>query len=253
MGAVYGMGRHKFALYCAGQQIDLAAAGTSAEACIEAFRSEYPGVAGRPTDVYNGRVQRRDGIWERYDTAARRAVLGHTSAAAGRCTFARVGKDLVVTLPSGRDLVYRSCRVEHRVPAYVHTLGLTEMAKPTLVYDGPRGEAVLFGGKITENLVPAICRDLLCCALIRCQRSGLTGGGQRLRPNLGRDAARGGLGGPTTDGGPDVDAASLGGRLSHRGGGLRLAALHQDAIRGMAKSRGRQRRAENEAAGWGHV
>ena len=92
---------------------------------------------------------------------------------AGRCVFIRAGEDLIVTLPSGRDLYYRRCRVESRVPGYAGRLGLPPRSRPTLVYDGPRGESTLFGGKITENLVQAICRDLLCCALLRCERAGL--------------------------------------------------------------------------------
>jgi DNA polymerase len=102
-----------------------------------------------------------------------RAVLERTSATAGRCACTRDGSHLVVTLPSGREVVYRNCRVEERVPAYVYALGLPERLKPTLVYDHPKGEATLFGGKITENLVQAICRDLLCCAMLRCERAGL--------------------------------------------------------------------------------
>jgi DNA polymerase len=173
LGAGYGMGSHKFGLYCAGQNIDLSRAGTSPEACIEAFRSEYTQIAGMPTGSLNGKVMRKGGIWSRYSDAALRAVHERTSVTAGRCTFTRDGQDLVVTLPSGREVIYRNCRIEERVPAYVHLLGLPERLKPTLVYAHPRGEATLFGGKITENLVQAICRDLLCCALLRCERAGL--------------------------------------------------------------------------------
>ena len=84
-----------------------------------------------------------------------------------------MGKDLVVTLPSGRDLYYRRCRIESRVPRFAARSGAHLKARPTLVYHGPRGETELFGGKITENLVQAICRDLLCCTLIRCEQEGL--------------------------------------------------------------------------------
>jgi DNA polymerase len=173
LGAGYGMSASKFGLYCAGQGIDLSRAGTSAEACIEAFRAEYPRIAGEPSGSAGGKVMRRGGVWDQYNAAAMRAVLERAGASAGRCTFTRDGENLVVTLPSGRPLIYRDCRVEERVPGYVRLLGLSERLKPTLVYNGPRGEATLFGGKITENLVQAICRDLLCCAMLRCERAGL--------------------------------------------------------------------------------
>jgi DNA polymerase bacteriophage-type len=173
LGAGYGMGAPTFSLYCAGQGIDLAAANTSAEACIEAFRSTYPRIAGQPAGWFDGKIVRKGGIWREYTDAAMRVVLDRTTVAVGRCQFTRVDDDLVVTLPSGRELFYRQCRVESRVPSYARMLGLVLKPKPTLVYDGPRGESVLFGGKITENLVQAICRDLLCHAMLRCEQEGL--------------------------------------------------------------------------------
>jgi DNA polymerase len=173
LGAGYGMGAPTFALYCAGQRINLAAADTTAEACIEAFRSAYPAIAGQPGGLFDGKIVRKGGIWRLYTDAAMRAVLDRTSVTTGRCTFTRFDRDLIVTLPSGRELYYRQCRVESRVPGYAQQLGLLLKPRPTLVYDGPRGEAVLFGGKITENLVQAICRDLLCHAMLRCEQEGL--------------------------------------------------------------------------------
>ena len=59
LGAGYSMGAPTFALYCAGQGIDLAAAHSSASACIEAFRDAYPAIAGRPAGVLDGKVLRR--------------------------------------------------------------------------------------------------------------------------------------------------------------------------------------------------
>jgi DNA polymerase len=147
LGAGYGMSSHKFALYCAGQGIDLSRAGTTAEACIDAFRAAYPAIAGTPTGVLHGRVMRRGGIWNQYSAAALRAVHERTRVTAGHCTFTRDGPELVVTLPSGRPLIYRHCRVEDHVPGYVPLLGLPVKLKPTLVYHGPRGEKHALWGK----------------------------------------------------------------------------------------------------------
>ena len=172
LGAGYGMGAPTFALYCAGQGIDLAGADTSATACIEAFRAAYPAIAGHPAGVLDGKVLRKGGIWREYT----RRPCGRSSSGPAcrpaRCVFTRAGEDLVATLPSGREMYYRRCRVESRVPGYVERLGLPPRPRPTLVYEGPRGEGTLFGGKITENMVQALCRDLLCCALLRCEQEG---------------------------------------------------------------------------------
>jgi hypothetical protein len=81
-------------------------------------------------------------------------------------------------------LHYRQARVELRTPAY------GGRPKPTLVYDSPetkdqqrkgvkRGkggfgqEETTYGGKITENIVSGICRDLLADAMRACERAGL--------------------------------------------------------------------------------
>jgi DNA polymerase len=173
LGCGYSMGAERFARYCTDKRIDLAAAGTSAEACVETFRDTYPAIAGHRYGTSNGRVLRAGGIWSEFETTAKRAIEERTSVSAGRCTFTAVGKDLVVTLPSGRDLYYRHCRIESRVSRVAARSGTHLKARPTLVYQGPRGETELFGAKIAENLVQAICRDLLCCTLIRCEQEGL--------------------------------------------------------------------------------
>ncbi len=41
-------------------------------------------------------------------------------------------------------------------------------------FDSPTAKNITtYGGKLTENLVSAICRDLLAAALVRCEREGL--------------------------------------------------------------------------------
>jgi hypothetical protein len=68
--------------------------------------------------------------------------------------------------------VYPSARVEDRIPGYAKAVG-SDRTKATLVYDGAFSEAALYGGKICENVVQAICRDLLATALVNCERAGL--------------------------------------------------------------------------------
>lgn len=169
----YGMGVEKFAMTAALQNIDLKKAGTSAEQCVETYRAAYQKIAGSYSGSVNGRAARRGGIWEQLNTAAMRAVVEGGRHTAGKCHFVYAGGVLRVTLPSGRELRYNNCRVEDRIPSYAIALGLDVKARPTIVYVGERGETSMYGGKWAENLVQAICRDILYTALIRGEMFGI--------------------------------------------------------------------------------
>lgn len=157
LGCGYGMGRVKFGVYCRQNRIDLEAVGTSAEACIKAYRTARHAVKS---------------LWNDYDRAVMDVVrgdLGHDSV--GRCEFAMTpGGSLAVRLPSGRQIVYRQARIEQLVPPYCKMLGLPEVPKPAVVYTHPRGyPKSLYGGLITENICQGVCRDLLASALVQCE------------------------------------------------------------------------------------
>ncbi|MBU2007449.1 MAG: hypothetical protein KKF08_18930, partial [Gammaproteobacteria bacterium] len=66
---------------------------------------------------------------------------------------------------------YRDAAIEMRVPGYSSRLGLE--AKPTLVYTHPRyGRIGTYGGKLVENYVQALCRDLLAESLVYLEEAG---------------------------------------------------------------------------------
>lgn len=167
LGCGYGMSGSKLALYAANMGIDFDAVGVTADDVVEMYRSAYPRIAGSPAGEVDGKVFRRRGLWHNYEHAAFNAVQHGAVTSAGRCVFAMQGRHLTVRLPSGRHLYYRNARIEDRVPMYCALLGIPERPKPTLLYDSPRGERNLYGGKITENIVQAICRDLLAASLVR--------------------------------------------------------------------------------------
>ena len=152
LGCGYGMSAKKFGSYCVSQGIDLTAAGTTAEACVTAYRSK------------NSRIVQ---LWRDYEAATLKAMATPgESVLAGRCVFLHDGKDLTLTLPSGRPMIYRGCSLEKRVPKW----GDDPTPKDTIVYTSPRGhEATLYGGLIAENCVSGACRDLLATALVRCE------------------------------------------------------------------------------------
>lgn len=159
LGAGYGMSAQKFAIFAGLSGIDLAKAGTTAEACIEAYRSAYPEIAGfEDGRQFNSRKVRSGGVWQMMDRAAKSAIHGGLHSA-GRCKFLKVGFDLIMVLPSGREIHYHNARIEDRVPAYAAMFGLPDTPKATLVYDSPRGERSLYGGKLClgpDTLVPTI-------------------------------------------------------------------------------------------------
>jgi DNA polymerase len=111
-------------------------------------------------------------VWKAYDAAAREALTDRDIHRAGRCLFMRDGKHLICQLPSGREIVYRDARLEERTPLWALQRGL-QFTQPTVVYTGSRGESVLYGGKITENVVQGLCRDLLAESLMKCEEAGL--------------------------------------------------------------------------------
>lgn len=147
LGSGYGMGHNKFGIMAKLQGVDLEAAGVTAEQCVKLYRTTYPQIPA---------------IWKAYQQAAYLAVREGQSSVAGRCRFFMRPKCLCIELPSGRCLHYWNPRFEPRVPVWggppVDTLLYTSP-----IFDGK----TLYGGLLTENIVQAICRDILAGALLR--------------------------------------------------------------------------------------
>lgn len=177
LGLGYGMGVEKFRLYCGLSGVDLKAAGVTAEYCVELYRSTYPRIAGNKYSGHiQGRAYRKGGVWGELNDAAFSVVDGRQNRVlAGKCLWFKEGCALVCQLPSGRQLRYNNARIEDRIPGYALTLpDAGSRLKPTLIYDSPRGgEAYLYSGKIAENCVQAICRDLLAWSMLRVERAGV--------------------------------------------------------------------------------
>lgn len=159
LGCQYGMSARAFRVYCDSNRIDLDAAGTDADACVRGYRERYPAIPQ---------------LWRELNSAVFDAVRHGERTDVGMCSVYRDGSFLRIELPSGRCLSYRNARIENIVPAYCAALGLPETPKPTVVFEHPRGyQGTLYGGLITENVVQAICRDILATALIAVERAGL--------------------------------------------------------------------------------
>jgi DNA polymerase len=100
-------------------------------------------------------------FWRELNDACMAAVRGET-AAAGPFEFVNVDGVVLCRLPSGRLIAYRGCRVSKN-----------EKGRPELSYTGKRGREKLYGGKLAENAIQAMCRDLMAGALVAAEREGL--------------------------------------------------------------------------------
>ncbi len=173
LGCGYGLGADAFAAVCKESGIDLALAGVTAEAVVEGYRDAHPAIAGCKI-VRGDWVRRKNGLWNDVEHATSYAITQWRTYHAGKCDFSFDRGTLVVRLPSGRRLSYRNARIESRVPGYCSASGLQPVEKSTIVYDDPNEKGrTTYGGKLTENIVQAICRDLLVAAMLQCEREGL--------------------------------------------------------------------------------
>lgn len=100
-------------------------------------------------------------FWRELNDACMAAVNGG-SAAAGPFEFVNVDGVVYCRLPSGRLIAYRGCRVSKN-----------EKGRPELSYQGKRGREKLYGGKLAENAIQAMCRDLMAEALVESEEQGL--------------------------------------------------------------------------------
>lgn len=165
LGSGYQLGQKQFAVYAASNGIDLDSVDTTPEKCILGYRRSHPNIAGAEME-YKGHVYFRGGYWDKIEQAAIAAVEGG-SASLGPIHFHTESGSLVVTLPSGRRLIYRGVKLESCRTSYgKDTVKLTYVSARF----GPTG---IYGGKWTENVVQAVSRDVLVHGAVLCERDGL--------------------------------------------------------------------------------
>lgn len=157
LGMGYGMSGRKFSLYAKMAHVDLERFGLTAEGLVKQYRESCPAVVAMWREV-----------GAQLECAAKH---GHGIACGGRVRFDMVGGTLELTLPSGRPLRYRKCRIERGVPGFCTILGIPPFETDLVRYAVPRGYDVdLYGTKAVENIVQAFCRDFLTDALVTFRR-----------------------------------------------------------------------------------
>src|SRR5689334_20570501 len=92
------------------------------------------------------------------------------STADGRIGFFANNVHLFLRLPSGRLLTYAEPKYELTDTRFGRKLSLTFEGLNSQTHQWERQQ--LYGGKLTENAVQAICRDLLASAMLSLEKAG---------------------------------------------------------------------------------
>lgn len=110
-------------------------------------------------------------FWYDIEDTARLAILHPGQCYSYRGISYGVKDDILLCkLPSGRLLWYREPRLTRTERFGREVLRISYMGK-----DGPTGQWVridTYGGKLTENIVQAISRDILCHAMLQLDKAG---------------------------------------------------------------------------------
>ncbi len=170
LGCGYGMGADRFRTYAEALNVDWATMPMSPGEVVDLWRDDNPLITGdRVGLTAAGRPMRRGGLWRKLEEAAMRACRGDRVVVSST-TWERDGADIVCVLPSGRRMVYRQALIE-MVRATWGEL------TPTVTYlhyeKGHVTRTKTYGGKLTENVISAICRDVLADALLRLEKVGI--------------------------------------------------------------------------------
>lgn len=121
--------------------------------------------------------------WAKLKQAAFDCVRDRTTIRVGPVTFKGEAGIMRVRLPSGRVLHYLYPRIEEVMREFRKelpdgTIAVEKKRVPTLTYEGVDqrtkkwGRTSTHGGRLTENLVQAIARDVLAVGLMRATKMG---------------------------------------------------------------------------------
>lgn len=155
LGCGYGMGPKKFAATCLTQGREVS--DVLAEAAVKSYRTK-----NRPVVL----------LWSMIERAATEAVLNPGKRyTINRTTWFTQAGFLWCQLPSGRRLAYHKPRIAYEKTPWGET-------RPVLYHWGVDPltrrwvEAKTYGGRLVENVVQAIARDLMAEAMLRIDATG---------------------------------------------------------------------------------
>ena len=148
------MGAQKFRLSCAAMGTDIDE--ELAYKAVNAYRGNY-------SDIPR--------LWKKLEQAAIAAVRDRGRETVYRQIAFYADKHwLLVRLPSGRKLFYHRPRLVTYAGPYGEKVSLEYMAVNSMTKKW--GPERTFGGKLTENIVQGLCRDLIADAMLRLEEQG---------------------------------------------------------------------------------
>jgi DNA polymerase bacteriophage-type len=108
-------------------------------------------------------------FWKELQAAAVDVTEGGagSSCSAGPFTWHNIDELVLCELPSGRSVCYRGMRCDFEESKFGGP------PRPSLSYHGRKGRERTYGGKLTENVIQGMCRDLMAEALVRAEAEGL--------------------------------------------------------------------------------
>lgn len=159
LGAGYGLGKVKMESY-------------GAKALADVGLIMTPELAGRIIDGYRTKHRPVVDFWYACERAAIEAMRnpGKTVWVNKYIAYKKAGRFLFCKLPSGRLIPYPYPRLEMMESPFGEKLTLTYEEVNSVSKKWDRSKT--YGGKLVENIVQALCRDLMAHAIYTCYKEG---------------------------------------------------------------------------------
>lgn len=150
----YGMGAKKFVETCAGFGVTITM-----------------DFAQRVVNIYREKFEKVKALWYNVNKCAIDAVKNKgTVYSYKRLSFLYRGNYLMIRLPNGRKLFYNSPKVSTEIKTWGEVQSLSFMSVNAKTKKWER--EYTYGGKIVENIVQALCRDLMVFSMFELEGAG---------------------------------------------------------------------------------
>jgi len=165
LGCGYGMGHIKFQATCESYGIDLGEKTEYVERETKDKKREkiwYSPLAKRAVDGYRSRYPDVPAFWRSMQQGAESCVVTGKSNSTHGFTFKREREFLYLEMPSGRRLAYHRPNRDSE--------GLFYFTEDSQSYSYVKKR--LYGGRIVENVIQALARDILAYGILNLEEKG---------------------------------------------------------------------------------